>query len=56
VPNSLRAVRVIALAALGRRDEALTDLATLRRELAGMASPDADELQLLHEAERALAR
>ncbi len=46
----------MALAALGRRDEALTELATLRRELAGLASPQADDLQLLHEAERALAR
>jgi hypothetical protein len=54
--NILLAARTIALQVLGRTDEARAALGVLQQALAGVPDPDPNELRLLHEAERGLAK
>lgn len=54
--NSLRATRIMALAALERTEEARAELAALQQTIASSAEPDADDLRLLAEAQRAVTR
>jgi hypothetical protein len=54
--HTLQAGRVITLAQLGRVDEARLALAELQRALAAEANPDAEDVRLLREEERAVGR